>query len=51
MTIVKPLRFLAITAALVLSAAHGAYAQGDAQRGVNLFPQCAAAIHSSRAVI
>jgi len=42
MTIVKPLRFLAMTAALVLSAAHGAYAQGDAQRGAKLFPQCAA---------
>jgi len=42
MTIVKPLRFLAITAALALSAAHGAYAQGDAQSGVKLFPQCAA---------
>ena len=42
MTIVKPLHFLAITAALALSAAHGAYAQGDAQSGVKLFPQCAA---------
>lgn len=41
MTIVKQLRYLAITAALVLSAAHGAYAQGDAQRGAKLFPQCA----------
>lgn len=42
MTIVKPLHFLATIAALVLSAAHGAYAQGDAQRGAKLFPQCAA---------
>jgi len=42
MTIVKPLHFLAIIALLVLSAAHGAHAQGDAQRGANLFPQCAA---------
>ena len=42
MTIVKPLPFLAIIAALALSAAHGAHAQGDAQRGAKLFPQCAA---------
>lgn len=42
MTIVKQLRYLAITAALVLSEAHGAYAQGDAQRGAKLFPQCVA---------
>jgi cytochrome c len=42
MTIVKPFRFLAITAALVLSMANGAYAQGDAQRGAKLYPQCAA---------
>ncbi len=41
MTIVKPSRFLAMTTALVLSTAHGAYAQGDAQRGAKLFPQCA----------
>jgi cytochrome c len=41
MTIVKPLHFLAIIASLVLSAAHGAYAQGDAQRGAKSFPQCA----------
>jgi len=42
MTIVKPLHFLATIAALVLSATHGAHAQGDAQRGAKLFPQCAA---------
>lgn len=42
MTIVKPLHFLGIIAALALSAAHDAYAQGDAQRGAKLFPQCAA---------
>ena len=42
MTIVKPLHFVAIIGALVFSAAHGAYAQGDAQRGAKLFPQCAA---------
>lgn len=42
MMTVKPFRILATTAALVLSAAHGAYAQGDAQRGAKLFPQCAA---------
>ena len=42
MTIVKPLHFLAIIAALALSAAHGAYAQGVAQRGAKLFLQCAA---------
>ena len=42
MTIIKPSHFLAIIAALVLSAAQGAYAQGDAQRGAKLFPQCAA---------
>jgi cytochrome c len=42
MTIVKPLHCLAIIALLVLSAAHGAHAQGDAQRGAKLFPQCAA---------
>ena len=42
MTIVKPSHFIAIIAALVLSAAHGAYAQGDAQRGAKLFSQCAA---------
>jgi cytochrome c len=41
MTIVKPLHFPAIIAAFVLSAAHGAYAQSDAQRGAKLFPQCA----------
>ena len=39
---VKPLHSLAILAALVLSAAHGAYAQGDTQRGAKFFPQCAA---------
>lgn len=32
MTIVNPLHLLAIIAALVLSAAHDARAQGDAQR-------------------
>jgi cytochrome c len=42
MTIVKPLHFLAIILALVLSAAHSAYAQSDAQRGARFFPQCAA---------
>jgi cytochrome c len=42
MTIIKPSHFLAIIAALVLSAAQGAYAQGDAQRGAKSFPQCAA---------
>jgi len=42
MTIVKPLHTLAIIAALVLSAAHDAYAQGDAQRGAKLFQQCIA---------
>jgi cytochrome c len=42
MMIVKPFSFLTITAALVLSTVHGAYAQGDAQRGAKLFPQCAA---------
>jgi cytochrome c len=42
MTIVNPLHFLAIIALLVLSAADGAYAQGDAQRGAKLYPQCAA---------
>jgi cytochrome c2 len=41
MTIVKPLHSLAIIAALALSAAHSAYAQGDAQRGVKFFPLCA----------
>jgi cytochrome c len=42
MIIVKPLHYVAIIAALVLSVAHGAPAQGDAQRGAKLFPQCAA---------
>lgn len=42
MTIVKPLHFLAIILVPVLSAAHGAYAQGDVQRGAKSFPQCAA---------
>lgn len=42
MMIVKPLRFLAMTAAFVLSAAYGAYAQCDAQPDARLFPQCAA---------
>ena len=42
MTIVKPLHVLATIAALALSAAQGAYAQDDAQRGAKLFPQCAA---------
>ena len=42
MTIINLLRFLAIIAVLVLGAAQGAYAQGDAQRGLKLFQQCAA---------
>jgi cytochrome c len=42
MMIVKPFSFLTITAALVLSTAHGAYAQGDAQRGAKLYTQCVA---------
>jgi cytochrome c len=42
MIIVKPLHYVAIIAVLVLSVANGAYAQGDAQRGAKLFPQCAA---------
>ena len=33
MTIIKRVHFLAITAAVVLSGAHGAHAQGNAQRG------------------
>lgn len=42
MTIVKPLHFIATIAALVLSAVHGAYAQGDAQRGAKGFQTCIA---------
>jgi cytochrome c len=42
MTSVNPLRLLTILAALVLGATSVAHAQGDAQRGAKLFPQCAA---------
>ncbi len=42
MTIVNPMYFLVIIAALVLSAAHAAYAQGEVQHGAKYFPQCAA---------
>lgn len=42
MTIVNPFYSMAIIAGLALGSTHGAYAQGDAQRGAKFFPQCAA---------
>lgn len=42
MTTVKILRLLVIVALLVSGVAHDAHAQGDAQRGVKFFAQCAA---------
>jgi cytochrome c len=39
---VKPVHSPAVLALLILSAAPVAHAQGDAQRGAKLFPQCAA---------
>lgn len=42
MTPVNPLYLLAVLAALALDATSAAHAQGDAQRGAKLFPQCAA---------